>query len=244
MATKKDEVMAPQAAPAYLANAGKEGLEDQLPVSQPTPRIKVVQAQSAKELREEFAVGTMLLQPDNVVIAPPRAKVVATPLLRWLSWQHQRDRKDQSGFWILEETLEPASRIAIKAKTFETRTEPYGDGSEMTYKFVECINFLVLIEDGECAGSPAVLTFSKGGHKYGANLERYLQRRNIPIYGNRLELWTDEVVNKNDDAWEQVLFGAPKSPFVPEGDVERLKALHLEFKQMYEAGAISVAAEE
>ena len=86
--------------------------------------------------------------------------VKATPIFFWPSWALWRDANDQSGPPVVEETTDPSSKIALRAKSAQARVEPYPDNPG-----AEGVIRRKLVEDNQLeavVGLPAQLFFGTG----------------------------------------------------------------------------------
>jgi len=168
--------------PSQYGDFGGAGEAD----SETIPYFQLLQALSDAEKKDAFGEGSLILMPDEVVCASGKGGVmVAVCVFMWKSWQMTRDKNDQDGHWLADETFDPAHKIALRAndwadrKTGETkfggRTEPYGDGLE--YTFLSAYHFALIVKGGEGDGLFGVLTSSKSTAKTGRAHFNGLKRR-------------------------------------------------------------------
>jgi len=231
------------AVPDWLRNQKPEGIEA-VGAYQNLARLKVVQAQSDEELQDELGLGSLVIVPDRVLVATFEQPVKATPIFFWPSWALWRDANDQSGPPVVEETTDPSSKIALRAKSAQARVEPYPDNPGMKFTYREQLNFLFRIHEGEAAGMLAVHAFSSGGHAEGARLCGYLKRKAVPIYANVIELIAGKKTNKQKKSWYQLDTRPAQNPFCSEADFEPMRALHLDAKAAFDSQTFGLADED
>ena len=180
-----------QQVPDYLRERGAEGLEhtgDQ--VSLP-PRLKVIQAQTDDELREQHGVGSVILMPDELLIAKAEESFTANLLFFWQAFQKWADLNDVShDIPIIEETVDPRSEIARKA--LSRAIEPYGDGTDRKFEFVHCYNAAIKLAN---TGGWGIVSWSKGSHKLGRQLHSRLVALKAPVYAYRMTLTSERTQN-------------------------------------------------
>ncbi|HKX46184.1 MAG TPA: hypothetical protein VJP77_05740 [Planctomycetota bacterium] len=233
--------------PAYLAKTKAEGL-DVLAEYQQLQRLKVVQGMTDADLRREFPVGSLVLSPERSLVAKPREAVEASLLYFWPSWEKWADMTDtEQGGRPLASSLDPTSDVARKAKDFERRKEAYADNTDKRqrfYRFVESLNFALMIDTGPAAGAVAVLPYNKGSHKFGARLCGYLKRRAVAVYANRIELVTKELPSPvGQGSYEVVDWRGAERPFAAEERLALLKATFDGFEKAHGARTLEYAQE-
>ncbi len=233
-----DEIITTGDVPSYLSNVGAQGSEP-LPVAQATPRLKLIQGMTDKALKKEHGEGALVLMPDEVAVMSSREPVDATPVYSWVSWQQWADLKDSAAENpVIKETTDGSSDIAAKSRDRDTREEPYQDGSDMKYRFVEAVNFIFRIETGPCEGAVAIYSFTRAQHKYGANLSRFISRngvKGVPIYGNRVTLTSSEDTNKANQTYSVIKAKPAEICWTSEDEIAVLAGLYDGFHAMYGA---------
>lgn len=233
------------AAPDFMMGETNEGLED-VSKYQTTPRLTLIQGQSAPERKTEFGEGGVCVMPDGVKVAGSGEEFVVIPLLFWATWECWSDINDQINPMVMETTMDEGSILARKAKNADLREEVYGDRNEFRKNYVECLNFVVLIEGGEADGTVATMTFSKGEHYSGSKLCSFLKRRKCPIYGNRIA-FKSNARTRNNRSWWGFDFNNPEdgNAFVTsEEKFMELKTMHRELAQLMKDSTLSVNREE
>jgi hypothetical protein len=202
MAKKTETELAPTTdaaitIPDWMKEEKIEGV-DNVGEFQTTPRLSIVQAMSQAERKDLVGEGGVVIMPDGVPVAKKDEEFTVAPLVFWPTWEAHSDINDAASPFIVEQTTDPTSALAIKSRTKETREEVYGDGFKM--KYVECLNFVVRIESGAAIGELATMTFSSGEHYTGAKLCGMLKRRPCSIFANRIAL---KVVlrTRNNRSW-------------------------------------------
>jgi hypothetical protein len=185
------------ARPAFLDARPVEGVEEMSKYIT-YPRLKIIQKMAARETLDKFDIGSLVLMPDGVVVAPigkdarGRSNLEGAPLRfipiaffeQWCTWGDIKDRS--KGNPILDSTTDPNHPIAIKARNKDTREEIRGTGDDQKkIRHVEHLNFLVKIHhDGNPAdGQLAMMSFARGSHRDGRNLAKLIKmRRTSPFY--------------------------------------------------------------
>lgn len=233
----------PSALPDFLQGQAPVGL-DVVKNTVTLGRVKVLQAQTDPDLVRQFGVGSVIIRPDNVLVAKFEQPFVVIPLFRWDSWAKWSDANDKTqGAGLLAETFNANDEVAIKARNMATRVEPYPNDPRMFFKYRANINFAVKIDGGEASGIIAALTFSGGGYNVGVRLNNYLARRNVHIYANRIELQAGQRVNASKQTWTQLDFGTPSQPFIGKDRVHAMHEAHQSIAEAFAAKTVSVATQ-
>lgn len=185
------------AKPSFLDERPVEGVEEMSKYIT-YPRLKLIQKMANRETLDKFDIGSMVLMPDGIVVAPiakdarGRSEKESAPLRfvpiaffeQWCTWGDIKDRA--KGSPILDSTTDPNHPIAIKARNKDTREEIRGSGDDQKkIRHVEHLNFLVKIhhEGNPADGQLAMLSFARGSHRDGRNLAKLIKmRRTSPFY--------------------------------------------------------------
>ena len=249
-ASSADMTVAENQLPAFMQGKDKVGT-DNLRTYKNTSRIAFVQPQSDPDLLERHGGGTILIQPDGVEVGKKGDEIVVIPIGFYPSAEVHSDIDDKASKFVLLQTLDPNDDIWKRAKDERTREEPYGEpdanGNPMyTKKYVECLNFLVLIDSGPAKGEIAMLTFNGGEHFMGRKLCGLLDRRPCSIYGNRIALVS--TLRKRDRySWYGFDINNPMeggAVVQDEALYNKLESLHEELMAAVAAGTISVNRED
>lgn len=237
------DIVAREEVPAHLTQyegEGATGIERSTEVS----RIKTVQDSTADDLKNTFGVGTVILRPDDLVLCE-RDGTFATVVLHqsrtWAKWYDVNDKSHDLPFE--ERTTDPDSYIARRAGSRDpgSRLEPYPNGSEMVFKYVEEFNFVVLItESVDVAGSIAFLTLSRGGHRVGRalrdRLKRFSEASGVPVYAHKLAWSLERRKNKADKAWWQLVW--QPAGFVAADDIAAMRKMWVDIDAAFAAGSM------
>lgn len=239
-----NELTKPMAnAPSYLAALGQEGI-DRTQNFGSTPRIKIMQGMSDADLRKSFPPGSCIIAPQNTLVAAFGETFDAVTAFFWPSWEKWRDLNDAAPMPILESSTDPDSEIARRAKNPGQREEVYPDDigkkKPRLYRYVEALNFALYILTGPAAGSVAVASFARGGHRRGARLHDYLKRRDCPVWANRVALVVGEETNRDNQTWYQLRHEIAAQPFIGEDDVATMRKLFLDLKAAYDSRTLAV----
>jgi hypothetical protein len=174
-----------------LADTGTEGMGQFIV----PPRIKIIQPVSRGEYKEKFSPGDAALVPQMLRITTletdernrPKnesAGVVFTPLFffpEFCAWNPLEAKGTLP--MIREASYDPASLIAAKARDPKRRLEPCPEMPEKMIRFVEHLNFVVLIHAEGLNMLPAVMSFSRAEHRSGSNFIALIKMRMAPMYG-------------------------------------------------------------
>jgi len=228
--------------PAWMREDERVGTEE-LGKYQNQSRLALVQPQSGQDLKALGAEGTVLLQPDGIVVAPPESEFVIIPIAFWVSWEIHSDIDDTASNYVLESTMDENSEIAKRSRDPQLREEAYGNN--FTRKYVECLNFAIRIDSGDAKGEMGVLTFSGGEHRVGRKLSGVLNRRPASIFGNRIALSTARRT-KDRYNWFGFEINNPSEGGAivqTQEEYEALKEMHAEFVRALRSGQVTMAAD-
>jgi hypothetical protein len=162
------------------------------------PRIKIVQKQSRAELLDLFGPGDVILTPTQAVIAQlPRdskgrpvdgndstASFKLVPLFfypEWCVWNPIELRGKEP--MISYRTTDPTDPIVRKARDPQLRVEPHPTEKNAQIRYVEHLNFIVVLYDHPLEGEPAVLSFGRGEWASGSRFASLIKMRKAPMYG-------------------------------------------------------------
>jgi len=242
-----EAALAVHAPPSYITAHGAVGTE-KINVATSTPRLVVVQAMSAADIKAEFGEGAMIVRPDNTLAAALGERMTVNPVFRWVSWQKWADVKDSDAVPpIIAETFDAEHVIAKRARSsvFADRREEYGSGQRnLVYRYFESINMIIAVDGGPLDGMVLVTSWRSAGHKHGAKLVRHIDRfgaQGVPIFGHRINLVAQGETNKAGQTYMVII---PRHdtlrPWTGEDRIERLTEMHDRFKSL---NAIMTASE-
>lgn len=175
---------------------GKEGLHQYFV----PPTLKLVQSQSAAELRQRFKVGTVVALPvgDVVAIAEDNANgtpFIVVPILQMTEFVAFNPYKpgvlptvrlDAAGNPM--RTTDPSDPLAVRCRDFKRNKETCPEAPDQQIKYREVNSFLVCVEGiPTLHGMPCILRFSGSGFKDGKLFSTFIDMRPGHIYSNRLQ---------------------------------------------------------
>jgi len=214
-------------------------------------RIKVVQAMSDSNVKEQFGEGAVVLQPGNALVADPRASFLFVPLFFFVEFISWKDRRDQGGSPIEARSFDKAGDIARKSRSADDRFEVYPGGPKSDpYKMrhVEHLNFAgVIYGDHELGMTPVAISFAKGELNVGKNLCSAALLRKAgahvaPLWSQVWEFGT-ATRDRGGNTWWGIDFANPtggESPFIKEDEVETFKGFHDDLKALHDASRLAV----
>lgn len=189
--------------PAFLQNvSGDADGTELLGQYVKPPRIKIVQPQSGATLKASFNEGDVICTPQNIIVSPvvlneknrPTDKgnpFFFVPLFFYPEFCCWNPIQMKGTLPVIRErSLDSKSEIALKAKNFNAREELCIEDinfekegrAQYRIKYVEHMNFVVMLMNHELFGTPLVLSFSRGSYKDGCNFSATIKMRRKPIY--------------------------------------------------------------
>ena len=218
-------------------------------------RLKIVQAQTDKMLRDKHGIGSIILHPADVLVAGLNQPFNITPLYFWTEYAKWRDLRDKEIPARLEVTRDKASDLARRAKDRDLRFETYaGDEGlppkdQRTFRYVEHLNFAVVINDLSHPnhGEICSLSYERGsfftGKKFISSI--MAQRPNgvsAPLYAQIWKMGVVEVNGKEGDYHVLDFEPLPQDErYVSGADFETFKREHESLKAADEANALGMA---
>lgn len=233
------------------------------------PRMKVVQKQSGAPLSEMFDTGDVILMPNMLLVSKVKKNdnnkpageghgFGLTPLFFFPEWLLINPMELKGSLPFIEQrSLDPNSPMVPRCRNKDLWLDPILDqttgkqmvkeGKPMFRRYVEALNFLVMIVgDHPASGVPVLLSFSKGEHKSGGNLLTLLKLRKAPIFGCQFFAQTRHRPNNPKGDWYGIDVMNPPgdsgiSPFVQDGeDYDAYKKMHKEFREHHSKNLIRV----
>ncbi len=241
--------LAPSSLPAFMQNKPVEGLEV-LSKFQSYQRIIIVQPQAKSDKKAMFGgEGVVGMVPMNKPLALKGVEFIAIPLMFFPSWESWRDNNDKSGpngSPVIESTFDEVSDLAkkCKARLSEQYPNPADPTRPFNRRYLEILNFIVAIDDGEFKGEIAMMSFMSGEHRNGANLCGTIRRRPGSIYANRFTFKTS-LRKRPKGEWYGFDTNNPTpeqgGPFVSdEKTFDQLKELHHSLKAAMANGKFNI----
>lgn len=241
-----NEVSKREELPSYLTTHGAEGAEERLEIQTTTPRLKVIQSMTDRDIKKEFGEGALLCMPDQILVAGAGEPVVAIPIFRWVSWQTWLDINEggDEPTPVLAESFDAAGDIAARSRNPNEREGVDGEGRRVSHR--ECIHFIFRIDEGPAEGVVAVYSWMRAGHKHGAKLARYTDRQGangVGIYANRIRLGTMEETNAKNQTYHVLAAKPDEVAYVAEERLDALREQYLFFADLHKTHAIRTAGD-
>lgn len=244
---------------SLLALVGQQGFKDTsletMKHHRVLNRISLIQGMSAKEMKQKFGEGSLVIPASDVLIAKKGESIDFVPLLffdQFISWG---DRRDKSGPKIKAKSFDRGSDIAIKAADPVKRREEYGpsqmgqDGKP--YRFVMShthhLDFLVMIYSGAFKGTMCALSFSRSDWRNGMKFISQIKMRKIgayqaPLWATVWSLSSGDRKNEKGE-WHGLDVDSANEPWVAEADMAAFQKIHEELYKDYADRAIEVGHE-
>lgn len=245
--TPKSLAQSVGAVPDFMKSQAVEGVE-LLAKYQATPRLGIVQGSSLPERKAEHGEGGVAVFPEGLHIAGQGEEFVAIPICFWVTWEKWSDINDHSQPMVLETTQDETSEMARRAKDRVKRTEKYSvNGTDFKYKYVESLNFIMVIDSGPAKGEIVVMSFHIGEHRVGLTLSGNIKRRACSIYGNRFSFKT-QIRTRNNRSWYGFELNNPSDEeggFVRDpARYEALKVMHRDFDTLVKSSKIVITRDD
>ena len=234
----KNPIITKDQLPEWMQSEAVQGKEE-VGKYQQSPRLTVVQPQSAPETKAIGPEGSAIIQPEGTLLIEPEQETVVIPIAFWATWEIHSDIDDNQSPYVIEQSFDPTSEIARKSRSRDTREETYGDG--FTMKFVECLNFAFMIDEGPMKGQMVIHSFSGGEHSTGRRFCTVIQNRPVSIFANRFALST-ALRQRDRYSWYGFVFNAPSSgqPIVDSKEqYDELQTIYEGVMEAVQQGAIS-----
>lgn len=185
MSEETKEIIEKTAVPSFLAPVEGQkqvGAEQTRNYIRPS-FLKIVQAMTDQNLKEQFGEGSLISTPENILVCKKDTPVFFVPLLFYT--EYRRQYPIDAPEYITERTTNPEDDLAVKARSRRKEDRMFDDGSEAT----EALNFMILLLNHELSGKSLVLSCSGGSWTEGASLCSLISSRNVShIVANRFEM--------------------------------------------------------
>lgn len=227
--------------PAFLKSAenvpmGTEQLSEYMIPS----FLRIVQGLSAREIKEQFDEGDVILQPDKIGIYSKDHPdpVPFTPLLFYTEYCVWNPLKTKGQLpFIRERSTDPNSEIAQKARNPDQRNEPCPEMPSENLRYVEHLNFLVQLRVPNAPVLPVIMSFVVGEHMTGRKFANLICSRNQPLYACVFQFTTSLRSNKQGNSWFGFdIVNHPTNPWVTEEEFNLLKLQHIGLIQKLRGG--------
>lgn len=262
---------ASDALPDFMREDKLLGTEDMAAFITP-PRIKVLQ-RTRDDQYSQFSEGDVIITPQNIVLAKIKRDPKThnpleegepfhiIPLLFFPEWIFVNPMETKGTEpMIVERTLDPKSPLAIKSKDPKTWSEPHPtaktkDGGPAMRRYIECLNFIVLVLDRDgFEGLPCLMSFAKSEHRRGSSFNMLMKMRNAPIFSGIYAVQAHFRKDNPKGKWYGLDVSNPASDsgfksFVQNpDDYAALKQQHMELKEakinvVYDENEVTEAAD-
>jgi len=228
------------------------------------PRFKLLQGQTAEELKDKFGEGSAIVRPGDTLVADKEGSFDFVPLMFFGEFTKVADRRDKDNPMIMARSFDPSSEIAKRARSKELRFELY-PGEKATaenpkkFRYIEHLRFPGLIYGShDLRGVAAVLSFEKGEFGQGQNFIQAIKLRRekfideetgepkpfqVPLY---CQVWTLSPGHRapGDKKWWGFNFKAAENPNVDGQDIESFRAQHVELTELHNKQRIVVDGDD
>jgi len=173
--------------PAFLATKEKTGMGDVQKHLIP-PVVRIIQKMSSDKLQAKFAVGQVVVLPEEIVIADPDEACIFIPVHFYVEYCAWNPRKYQETEGSLKtRSFDPNSEVAKIACDPERRNQLHPDGSSII-KYQEHLNFMMLIQHANAPKIPCVMSFSSTGHMDGRSFCNLISAREAAVFAGKYTL--------------------------------------------------------
>lgn len=217
------------------------------------PRLKLVQDQTAEDIKALFGSGAAVVVPHNVPVVlwdsalGHSAPFTFIPLFSFTEFAtvNPRNVNDANGNplpFIRERSNDIRSEIAIRARNFKDKSArfdvcPESKDPNKKIRYVEFLNFLCIIENvPDLQGMPVHFSFWSTGHADGRNLANLiLARQGVDMFAQRFQATVTPRKNAEGN-WKGLTIQTPLNApaFVQtEAEYKAYERKHEEIQKMY-----------
>jgi len=214
--------------PAFLVEAEIEGMEEVKKHLVPSV-IRIVQKMSSEELLSRFAVGQVVLLPEQIALADHEDSVTFIPVYfytEYCTWNPRSTRGSEPA--IRARSFDPNSDVGIKARNPDTWEEVHPDNAKEVINHREHLNYMVVVQHKFAPPVPCVISFSSTQHMAGKQFSNLIAARNASIYAGKYELKTVKQSNAKGDWYG---FDISNAGWCDEGEHDLMQTLHHEIKE-------------
>lgn len=222
-------------------------------------RISLIQGMTAKEMKQKFGEGSIVIPASDVCLAKLGEKFDFVPVMffdEFVTWNDRADKSQPSK--IFERSYDRASLIAVKAGDPNRRAEQYGEEQTgpngkfyFKRKHTHHLNFLIMIYSGQFKGTMCALSFSRSEFKKGLSFISAIKMRKITNGAHSVQaplwatVWSITPGDRKNDKgeWYGYDISPAEKPFIDNADVMPFKTIHEELMKEYKDRAISVGHE-
>lgn len=182
--------------PTWLGDVNREakGLEGLSKVVRPST-LKIVQKNSSDELTEKFSVGSMILLPEQLLLADKDSNIIIVPILyyrEFIKWAPIALKNVEAA--IQGRTFDENSEIGKKARNpalWSEKHPQHPDDKKYNYRYVEHLNFIVKTVSPELIDlDPFVVSFAKTNYVTGTRFAKLALSRKAPLFAGQYSLGT------------------------------------------------------
>lgn len=237
--------------PAFLVDSGAPtGLENVQQYMMPS-FLRIVQSMSGRDIKDAFDEGDVILQPDKQGVYCPKKggePVPFTPLFLYTEYCIWNPLKTKGQLpFIRERSTDPNGVIAQKCRNKEARNEPCPEMPTENLRYVEHMNFLVLLRTPDAPKLPVIMSFVVGEFMTGRKFCNLIGMRgpNIPLYAGVYQFTTSIRTNARGESWFGFdIINHESNPWVSKEEFDVLTQSHLGLIQKFQDGEIKADYEE
>ena len=227
----------PEAPPSWLTEYQDDLSIKDLSGHRVLPRLKIVQAMSSQDLKDQFGEGSIIITPGKGLVCRNKEGFQFVPVFFFSEYVKWADRRDKISLMIMEKTFDPTSKLAAKCANPKYRIESYGNGFEARY--AEHLNFAGFVYgEHPLSGAPAVLCFARGeyatGQAYISSIHlRRISSKVAPLWSGVWEMHPG-FRERGDRRWWGIDFNNPSVPFIQEGEAAFFREQQVQLKKEFE----------
>lgn len=240
MSTDLAKTSSKEELPAFLQDESLKDVNRSLSGYVKPPRIKIVQGTAKPPISDKFQRGDTILTPTLTLLAPNKQRFQAVPLLFFPEWI-LRNPIDAE-VTIADRSWDPASELAVKSRSPETRKVPWDKDKSKFCRYLEVLHFLLcVVNHDELSGVVAVASFSSAEHKTGTTWATSIKMRGIPMMGT---IWDFTVGSRNNNqgSWSGFNIQPPEGDSLVRDEelFNKFVTMHREYKEAHEKSMIVI----
>ena len=246
--------------PEYMR--GDDTGTDKLKQYQRPGRVKVVHKMAGEKILKSFGHGDIIVVPTGLRVSTIDRDDKGNPAdegkpfhfvpvgfyVEWCLWNDIKSKGSAPA--VLARSMDPKSKIARLAQSPDTWIADHPTAAGLKVRYVEHLNFIVLLLDAEEApATPTVMSFFKGSHEQGVQLSTLINLRSpAPMYGCVFEGRAGRGPNTSEDYY--VIYPSNPSeesgvkPFLEQADYEFARDTYKELAELVSTNEISVDFED
>ena len=235
------------------------------------PRLKIIQGQTAADLKKQFGEGSVIIRPgDALCWQEGDNPFLFVPLFFHREWIKWADNKDKDRLIVDGPVYKEDHPLAIKSKDKNTRSELYEghagkpDREKMYYSYVEHLCWTgVIYGDHPLAGQEVVLGMERGEFYNGREFINAIsmrrqnidvsdpndpnktisQRIKVPLWA---QVWALQPAVREGELgnWYGLDFQPADNPVIDSSDAEAFSSRHAELARLFQEGKIRVQQDD